>query len=375
VTLKILITNADLSDYAGTQIVVRDIAGELARQGHQPIVYSPRLGAVADEIRESGIAVTDRLATLDFVPDIIHGQHHQTLDALLHFSAVPAIHVCHGSRDPAEAPFYFPRILRYVAVDQPCRKRIESTPGIPTERIQTIHNAVDLKRFKPRPPLPARPRRALVFSNHAARSTHLPAVQKACRQSKLELDVIGSGYGNTVTNPENVLPRYDIIFAKARCALEALAVGNAVVLCDHVGLGEMVSSENLDALRPMNFGAGLLVRPLSAELIRREIDKYNPLDAAAVSQRVRNQAGLEETTRCWIKLYSDVIEEFAHSPRNCTEEVHALADYLRQWNYWDRLEWERDQLKKLGSVPVVGGALLSAARRFLRKWTSGWGIG
>ena len=35
---------------------------------------------------------------------------------------------------------------------------------------------------------------------------------------------------------------YDLVFAKARCALEAMAVGAAVVLCDTHGLGPMVTS-------------------------------------------------------------------------------------------------------------------------------------
>ena len=42
--LKILITNAYLATYGGTQVVVRDLACELTRQGHQVAVYCPRLG-------------------------------------------------------------------------------------------------------------------------------------------------------------------------------------------------------------------------------------------------------------------------------------------------------------------------------------------
>lgn len=53
------------------------------------------------------------------------------------------------------SPFYFPRILRYVAVELRCRARIESVAAIPRERIEVIENAVDLTRFSTRPPLPA----------------------------------------------------------------------------------------------------------------------------------------------------------------------------------------------------------------------------
>ena len=40
--------------------------------------------------------------------------------------------------------------------------------------------------------------------------------------------------------------RYDIVFAKARAAIEAMAVGAAVIVCDFDGVGPMVSTENVD---------------------------------------------------------------------------------------------------------------------------------
>lgn len=370
--MRILITNFDLDAYAGTQIVVRDLAVELQRQGHEPLVYSPRLGAVAQEIKKCGIEVTDQLSSTSPVPDVIHGHHHQTLEALLRFPSVPAIYVCHGAGGYVEAPFYFPRIQRYVAVDERCKQRLAGVPAIPHERIEVIWNAVDTTRFQPRDPLPVKPKRALVFSNNAHRSTHLPAVNKACRQAGLQLDVIGGLSGNPVTMPETVLPRYDIVFAKARCALEALAVGNAVVLCDQMGLGPMVSSYNFEALRPMNFGAGLLRNSLRAQLVRSEIQHYDAQDAAVVSERVRKEACLAQTVRRWIRMYEEVIKEFKGSPDQSEQEYTALADYLKQWNYGSRIEWEWRQLGRLQSVPLAGNALHNFARRIIRKRSDAW---
>ena len=373
--MKILITNAYLDIYAGTQVVVRDLALELLRQGHQPLVYSPRLGQVAAELTNAGVSVTDRLDTTTFVPDIIHGQHYLVIEALLRFPSTPAIYVCHsniGWRD--EMIGYFPRILRYVAVDDLCRRRIESVPEIPRARIQVVANAVDLQRYQPRGRLPAKPGRALVFSNHANKSTYLGAVRKACRQAGLKLDVIGLFSGNATSSPESLLPQYDIVFAKARCALEALAVGNAVVLCDRMGLGPMVSTRNFDTLRSLNFGHSQLVNPIRAGLIRAEIERYNPEDAAAVSQRVREDAGLVALARQWIEIYTAAIEEFRCSPRNIDDEFRALANYWTRHNYATRVQWEMEQLGRLHNVPLVGGALVYFARRILRKWFGVYGV-
>ncbi|HEY6972499.1 MAG TPA: glycosyltransferase, partial [Candidatus Angelobacter sp.] len=339
--MKVLITNAYLDVYAGTQVVVKDLALELRRQGHQPMVYSPKVGAVGESLTRSGIQVTDKLNNLAAVPDIIHGQHYPAIEALLRFPSTPAIYVCHSAMPGyTETLCYFPRILRYVAVDEVCRKRVAAAPGIPPDRIQVSLNAVDLARFQPRIPLPSRPKRALVFSNNAARSSYLPAVRRACRRAGLEVHVAGLLSGNSVPNPENLLPRYDIVFAKARCALEAMAVGNAVVLCDFKGLGPMVSTKNFDGLRPMNFGSSATVNPIRADLIQKQIELYDSQDAAALCRRVRQEAGLEPAVRRWIQLYSDVIEEFRQMRRNPDEELQALALYLNQWNYARRVEWE-----------------------------------
>ncbi len=369
--LRVLIANSYLDDYAGSQVVARDLAFELRRQGHEPAVYSPLLGQVADEIRNAGIVVADELSSLSGSFDIIHGQQHPALEALLHFPSVPAIYVCHGV---ADHPFYFPRFLRYVAVDERCRKRLESVSGIPAERIEMIPNAVDLARFQPRGPLPSKPSRALVFSNNAGASSHLPAVRKACAQAQMELDVVGLQAGNPMRDPETILPNYDIVFAKARCALEALAVGNAVVLCDFMGLGPMVSTRNFNDLRPMNFGAGVLVNPLRPQLIKAEIERYDPNDAALVSRTVRSRNGIIQAAQRWISLYAAAIEEFRCSEHNLGAEYRAIAEYMSKWNYGKRIEWERQQLAKLQSVPVVGGILHRAARHILGKWTSGWGL-
>lgn len=368
-SMRILITNAHLEHYAGSEVVVRDLALELQRRGHEPLVYSPKLGAIAQELIVRGVQVTDQLSKLRSVPDIIHGHHHpQTLEALLHFPSVPAIFVCLAATYAVEEPFYFPRILRYVAVDERCRQRIAGAPAVPPDRIEVFLNSVDLERFRSRGPLPARVKRALVYSNYADRSTHWPAVRKACRRAGLDVDVVGRKAGNATTNPESILPDYDIVFAKSCCALQAMAVGNAVVLCDFPGAGPMVASANFDSLRRMNFGAGVLVNPLQPEYIRKEIERYDPADAAEVSRRVRKEAGLADAVTRWLALYSSVVEEFRSLTRDPDAELQALSSYMGRWDYGKRIEWEQERLQRIQAVPVIGRSLRYFARRLLQKW-------
>jgi hypothetical protein len=334
--LRILFTNITLASRTGTELYIKEAALGLLRRGHTPLVYSPDLGEVAEEIRAATIPVVDDLTRLGAPPDVIHGHHHQqAMTALLHFPGVPAIFVTHDQAAWHDAAPLFPRIRRYVAVDWTNRDRVLFEQGVPEERVLVLLNWVDLDRFPPRGPLPERPRRALVFSNYAQADTHLPAVQEACRRAGLPLDVVGSGVGRSLVNPGEVIAEYDLVFAKAKSALEALAVGTAVVLCDFRGLGQMVTGAGFDTLRRLNFGLRSLRHPLVPDLIVREIERYDARDAAEVSRRVREEAGLEPALDRLVALYEEVIAEHEREgPSDPAEESRAAAVYLRDWAGW-----------------------------------------
>ena len=346
--LRILVTNNSLAKRAGSELYVRDLATALLDRGHTPIAYSNLLGEVAEELRAATIPVIDDLNALAVTPDIIHGQHHlETMTALLHFPGVPAVYFCHGWLPWEEIPPRFPRILRYVAVDYTCRDRLIYEHAIPEERVHVLLNFVDLSRFKPRRPLPLRPARALVFSNQADERTHLPAVREACARAGIALEVIGLRAGNPCARPEEVLGDYDIVFAKARAALEALAVGIAVILCDATGAGPMVTTGEWERLRSLNFGIRTLREPVTPEALTREIARYDPVDAAAVSAHVRATAGRDAIVDEIVNLYRAVIAEHQNTGApDLRAEAHEAAAYLRWVSFRAKaLQAECDSLR------------------------------
>jgi hypothetical protein len=307
--MRILITNRELNSRSGTTLYVRDLALQLLHIGHEPTVYTKSVGAIAQELRKEGIPVVTRLREVPARPDVIHAHHTVlTRDALQCFPQVPAIFVCHGHTSFCERPVIDPQIRRYFGVSSLCVARLLSD-GVEPGRAQLLNNFVDTRRFQARDNLPERPERALVFSNYACSSTHLPAVAAACRDSGLTLDVIGESVGNVVAAPESVLGRYDIVFAKAKAAMEAMASGAAVVLCDFSGVGPAVSSENFDLLRPLNFGFEALVDPSSAGSVLRQIERYDPCDAARVCTRLRSVANLEDAVNALCAIYGEVVAE------------------------------------------------------------------
>jgi hypothetical protein len=328
--LKVLIANATLATRTGTETYVRDVALGLLRKGHSPVVYAPELGEIANELRRHTIPVVDNLNSVGTTPDIIHGNHNtELITALLHFECAPAVFFCHSWKDWISSPPLHPRIFAYVAVDDTCRDRLVFEHAIPEKRVRVQLHAADLERFKSRKPLPERPVRALVFSNNANHWTHLSTVREACNRAGIELDVVGSGANASSEEPESLLHKYDLVFAKARCALEALAVGTAVILCDAAGSGPLVTTADLDRLRRLNFGIRALSEKVDAELLGRQIARYDPEDAAEVSQRIRS-SDLGTLVDDIVALYHEVIDEsrerIASHP---IDENRAVAEYLR----------------------------------------------
>ena len=333
--LKVLITNAMLAGRTGTELYVRDVALRLLALGHTPIVYSTNLGQLAGEIRDATIPVVDNLDAISTSPDIIHGHHTlETMTALLRFPNVPAVYFCHDWYAKVDSPPQFPRILRYVAVDQTCHDKLVFEHAISEDRVRMLFSFVDLERFKPRPSLPAHPKRALLFSNHATEDEYLGAIRKACARMNITLDVLGENVGKPCARPEALIGNYDIVFAKGRSALEAVAVGTAVVLYCMRHVGPMVTTAEFDRLLPLNFGIRAMSQPLAPDLIPREIEReiarYDPVDAAEVSRRIRATAGLDSVVDEIIALYKEVIvEQRSLGGSDIYAEGRAAAAYMR----------------------------------------------
>lgn len=327
--LRVLITNAFIADHTGSELYVRDLAVELLRRGHAPVVYSPRLGDLAHEIRAATVPVIDDLRALGAHPDIIHGQHHlQAMTALAQFPDIPAVFFCHGWSPWLETPPRHPRIRSYVAVSEAVRDRLMFEHGVPEERITTILNAVDLTRFTPRALLPAVPRQALIFSNNAAEHNYVGAVRAACARHNIALDVVGIANGNPTPKPEALLQHYDIVFARGRAALESLAVGAAVICCDIEGVGSLVTTDNVACLRRNNFGMRVLRHPITIERLSREIARYDPVDATAVSSLIRSEAGVPAAVERILEVYRAALTDWANADRDRAAEGAAMSAYL-----------------------------------------------
>ncbi|HUP59321.1 MAG TPA: glycosyltransferase family 4 protein [Thermoanaerobaculia bacterium] len=368
---RVLIALRSLEGLGGLERYVQDLARSLINRGHQVVVYATKLGDAARALRSETIPVTDDLDSIAVVPTIIHGNGSlETMAALTRFPGVPALFVCHGWWAWSTAPPRFPRIHRYVAVDDTCRDRMLFQEAIPEEKLSVVLNAVDLERFPRRGPLPSRPARALVFSNYANEMTHVESIREACGRAEIALDVAGWSSGNPLEHPERVLGQYDLVFAKGKAAMEAMAAGAAVVLCDAMGMGTMVTSDSLAAQRRLNFGARALDRRVHAEDLLREVGRYDPADATRVSDAIRSIASHTMLVDEMLALYEEVIDEQRRAAPDPAAEILAISRYLEKLSVDFARPLDSQQLfpvlglaNRVLRTPVIGPAIRWIARR------------
>ena len=335
--MRILLTNWRLEHRAGSELYLLDVARWLRDHGHVPVAYAARLGPFADEIRAEAIAVIDDLRLMAEPPDVIHGQHHlATMTAICRFPAVPVVAFCHGWVPWEETPVRHPAIRRYVAVSSHTRERLVLESGIDPNLVSVIPNFVDLKRFAMREVIADRPQRALLFSNYALPGVDwVEAVAAGCAARGLSLEIAGLGYGKPVERPDKYLGGFDVVFAKARAALEAMATGAAVVLCDAAGLGPLVMPDNFDELRAGNFGMLVLRAAHDPALVEAAIGEYDRDRVASVAQMVRGTLGLQAIVPRVFELYEQAIADATARPTDQADATDALALYLFQLNKLD----------------------------------------
>lgn len=328
-SLRVLLTNHQLGEPGGTEANVRDWAIGLLRRGHRPFAYSPVLGRTADVLREHSIPVVHDLALMTESPDIIHGSHTPTvIESIVRFPQTPALQVCQSVDYPMSEPLFLPQVRRFVAVDERTWDYLVSH-GVAPGNIRLIHNAVDLRRIPARPrPLPDRPMRSLIFTKT---ESQIPLVREACRRAGIEVETLGRSVGRVVIDPERELVDYDLIFATARSALEAIASGAATVVMDGRGLAGMATRENVTWLRRHNFGDRSLQNEVSVESILAEIGRYDAVEATAVSNLLRLSVDIEPQLDEFESIYSEIIGECAGASVSGDQLAAALGPVMHRW--------------------------------------------
>ncbi|MDD5260762.1 MAG: sulfotransferase [Methylacidiphilales bacterium] len=306
--MRILFTNISFGVRSGTELFIADLARQLASRGHTCALYSTLFGPAIKGSLHGILPLFDDLRKLPWQPDIIHGQHSlETLAAIGFFPGVPAIYVCHDSTIWFDSPPPPPLVQAHVTVDWHTRKRVMRETDLAEKDIAIINNTVDTSVFiPPSAPRPERPARALVFHSHSPDGwNYIEIIREVCNRLGIPLDVVGHQSGQSSETPQDLLPRYDLVFAKARCAIEAMACGCGVILAGAEGFGPLVTSTLFDELRKYNFGHSLLQHRTG--WLEEQIARFDAGEVATVCQITRERCNTTVAAEQFERLYSSLI--------------------------------------------------------------------
>lgn len=303
-----------------------ELAGALLARGHRVAIYAPRRGALAETVMARGVPVTDRIETIGFVPDIIHGHHNTSLAvAMVRFPVSRAIFVCHDSAMIYDEPILDRRIGAYIAVDQGCAARL-LVAGVAESRIHLVPNAVDLSRYVCRATWADTPRTALAVTKE--RAPWLGAVRTACERTGIELAAVGPAVRNSVDDLPARMAESDIVFAWSRSAAEAAATGATVILCDEHGFGGMLNVADAETYPNGLFGQRVLPTGTTTEGVVAAIAAHTPDNARGVAAIVRRKLSLSDMVDAYERLYTLTLAEppFEGKPH----AAHGLAGFLER---------------------------------------------
>jgi hypothetical protein len=351
--VRILITNTILAGRSGTEVFVAQLAEELFRRGHQPLLYAPLLGPTALALRRQGIAVFDRVANIAPAPDVIHAHHlGPALAAIAAFPGVPALFVSHDATREQDRPPAHPQLRRVMAVSRAAAEQWGEGRELPL-----LRNAVDLARFPPRPPLPPRPSRLLVVAKHEAGVAEALA---AAARAGLAAEAIGHALGRVTADLSAAFAAADIVVASGRSALEAAASGCAVILAEGGRFGGPLDAARLGPLLDDNLGLRTLRAPLSPAALDAAIAAYDPAGAAEVARLLRAECSLAAQAERLVGIYAAMLEEPppAASPRDLATLIEAYVP-----THGD-LPW-RVLVQGLGGEELTGTLDAAAALRRL----------
>lgn len=355
----------------GSELHTLEVVEALAGREHEVVIYAGEIGSLGRDCQKSGIRVVSDPRDCPWTPDVIHGMHRiHALKALMAFPHTPSLLHTHGFVPVLEKPFLHPRIFRYLVVSRGLIKHWSDGLGIPAEKIEFFPNHVDVRKFHCRGTVPNRPARALLFSNGRFTQDQITLLEDVCGAHGMEFEAMGRCVGKQVENPERLIPKFDLVFAVGRSALEAAAVGCGVVPVHGDMAEEMILPENYERFRSQNMAIRILShKKLSQEWIREQMARWNPDHVAEVTKLVRESASLQAAVARLEVIYDEVVRAQKETPRaSPEEEIAAIQTMLQKEAAYEAPKKMRMLQNRIKNIESSWSWKLTSPLREIANW-------
>jgi hypothetical protein len=269
--MRIVVSTLDFSGFAGTETYSLTIARQFSRLGHDPMIYSPRLGPMADHAREHGLRVIGRLEALPGECDAVLAQDGATAyDLAERYPSAARAFVIH-SRFPVQTPPALADVSQAVVVMNDRLAQWAQRRGLP--RVVRLRQPVDLMRFRGWRTAPRRPLRVLSLSNYP-QGARERIIDQACAANHYVSVHRGTETKPTAT-PEFDMASADIVISLGRGAVEGMAAGRAVYVLGPVGGDGWVTPESYPALERDGFSGRATASVIDLSQLSADLAVWN----------------------------------------------------------------------------------------------------
>jgi hypothetical protein len=311
--MKILLGTHHLEVRAGSELFTAELAYAFQARGHDVSVFTFFKGAVSEEIQARGIPVfdpDDRGTISRLTPDIVQTNHIPCGHFLR--CVVPdgiRVHAMLGVFPHLETPPLDGEAYSLgLAVSEEVLDRVNRTPFGNQVKVEILRNWFDDKAVVPavRRDHP-QPIRVAVVSNHIAPEL-AAALAELQAAGGVDVDYFGVQRKSVIVDG-NLLTKYDLIISIGRTVLLAAACGVPCVMADIYGSDGLLTADNLDLVRTVNFSGRLKKLPITATHLQGELSKLASDDHERLRRRVTSEHSLNCCAEWLLSRYETLLTD------------------------------------------------------------------
>ena len=269
--MRFVLANRILLAPGGTEVHLVTVGEHLRRLGHEVVLYAPEIGPFADHARRRGLEVHDDRRELPADCDVVLAQDGIVVyDLARHYpEAMLVFRVC-GDVYDFQLPPQVPGVVDLVVVLSDRYERIARAGAVPVPVLR-LRIPIDVDRLVPLVALRERPERAILLGNYVERDD---VVRETWGRAGVEVRRVGAK--SQAYDVAEAIADADVVVAKSRAALDAMACGKAVYVFDVFGGDGWVTPEIYAALEADHFAGQATDRVIDAAALARDLGDYRP---------------------------------------------------------------------------------------------------
>jgi hypothetical protein len=271
--MKLVFATRTLADTGGEQTYALTVAEQLARLGHDVMIYALELGMVSDLARQRALRVVAKAEELPAEVDgvIVGANRGLALELAGRYPQATRVFVVHSAEDTHLPPPVPGTVAATVVLNDLHAARAKACVGV--GEVVRLRQPVDMRRFSPRGWPRERPERVLLLGNyHSGPRERAGVLREAWGGAGLQWHEAG-GTAQTLDVP-TAIAEADVVVGYGRSVLEAMACGRVAYVHDQAGSEGWITPETYARMEAGGFAVVAVRLPPSSEQLSADIEVY-----------------------------------------------------------------------------------------------------